>query len=173
MRETWKFFTWNLASLNEESVPLPHGLLLRTGSRADEAPVAALVERSFTTDSQWTGSYSRIAEPLSQRIHEAFRSQSSPALVILHGPRIIAASVFSTDLDADNHLFCGPCVLPEYRSRRIGSALLLESLLTLRNLGARVARAVCKEGTTASKFVYPKFGAVVETYESEPFELIR
>jgi hypothetical protein len=169
-RSSWKLFSWNLTLLNEEPVPLPHGLIVSPASKADESTILALVERSFTTDAQWTGSYGPISEALHARIHEAFRSQNFPALTILHGPRIIAAASFSTEADAENHLFCGPCVLPEYRSRGLGSALLLESLRTLRNLDLHVARALCKDGTTASKFVYPKFRSVCEPYAGNPFD---
>jgi predicted N-acetyltransferase YhbS len=169
MRESWKLFSWNLAALTEEKFPLPHGLLLRVALKPEEAVIQALVIRSFTTDSQWTGSYGRIADSLQERIHEAFRSQPNPALVIHHGPRIIAASCFSTETDADNHLYCGPCVLPEYRSRGLASTLLLESLRMLKNSHVHVARAVCKDGTTASKFVYPKFRSVCDVYDAEPF----
>ena len=172
MRESWKLFTWNLAALSAEPRTLPHGLVMRAASKSDEQTIQALVERSFSTDSQWTGSYGRIAESLRERIHEAFRSQPHPALVIQHGPRIIASSCFTTDADADNHLYCGPCVLPEYRSRGIGSTLLQESLKTLRSLELHVARAVCKEGTTASKFVYPKFSSVCDSYDTEPFATV-
>jgi predicted N-acetyltransferase YhbS len=170
-REPWKLFSWNLTLLDDAPVPLPHGLIVSPASRADEATVHALVERAFTTDVQWTGSYSPIANALQERIHEAFRSQNFPALTIQHGSRIIAAAAFSTDADAENHLFCGPCVLPEYRSRGLGSALLLESLRTLRNLDLHIARGLCKDGTTASKFVYPKFRSVCEPYAGEPFEV--
>lgn len=172
-RDSWNLYSWNLTLLTQERLPLPHGLIVRPAAKSDEPTIRALVERAFTTDAQWTGSYSRIADSLQERIHEAFRTQSHPALAIQHGPRIIAAAAFSTDVDAENHLFCGPCVLPEYRSRGLGSALLLESLRTLRELDIHVARGVCKEGTTASKFVYPKFGAVCEPYESEPFGVSR
>lgn len=172
-RDSWKLFNWNLPLLNEAPRPLPHGLILRHASRTDETVIQSLVERAFTTDAQWTGSYSRIADSLQERIHEAFRSQNLPALSIAHGPRIIAAACFSTDLDAENHLFCGPCVLPEYRSRGLGSALLLESLRTLKDLGVHVARGICKDGTTASKFVYTKFHSVSENYDSVPFGVPR
>ncbi len=151
---------------------MPHGLILRVATKSEEAIVQSLVVRSFSTDSQWTGSYSRIAESLQERIHEAFRSQQHPALAVQHGPRIIAAACFSTDSDAENHLYCGPCVLPEYRSRGLGSTLLLESLKMLRGLDVHVARAVCKEGTTACKFVYPKFHSVCDVYDTEPFETV-
>jgi GNAT superfamily N-acetyltransferase len=87
----------------------------------------------------------------------------------VHGPRIIASSCLSMDSDADNHLFSGPCVLPEYRSRGLGAALLLYSLHSLRQAGLHVARAICKDGTTACKFVYPKFASVVDDYDDSPF----
>lgn len=169
MRESWNLFSWNLSALPEESPSLPHGLVMRAASKSDEQTIQALVERSFSTDSQWTGSYGRISDALRERVHEAFRSQSHPALVIQHGSRIIAASCFTTDADAENHLYCGPCVLPEYRSRGLASTLLHGSLKMLRSFELHVARAVCKEGTTASKFVYPKFNSVCNVYDSEPF----
>ena len=169
----WKLFSWNLTALDDADIPLPHGLLLRPASKSDEAAVQALVALAFSTDAQWTGSYSRIASALQERLHEAFRSQHNPALVILHGTRIIAAACFSTEAEAENHLYCGPCVLPEYRSRGLGAALLLGSLRTLKDLGIHVARAVVKDNTTASKFVYPKVRSVSEPYEAEPFSAAR
>ena len=93
-RESWKLFSWNLALLDDEPVALPHGLIVSPASRADEPTIHALVERAFTTDAQWTGSYGPISSALRDRIHEAFRSQNYPALTIQHGSRIIAAAAF-------------------------------------------------------------------------------
>jgi predicted GNAT family acetyltransferase len=87
----------------------------------------------------------------------------------VHGSRIIAASCLSTDENAASHLLSGPCVLPEYRSRGLASILLAETLHQLQQARIPVARAFCLEGTTASKFVYPKFGSVREKYAEEPF----
>ena len=168
-QDYWKQFIWNLSQLHTAPGPLPNGLAVRQSERTDEAAIQALTARAFSFDDQWSGSYRRIADALQIRIPEAFRAQPHAAVAIVHGSRIIAASCLSMDSDADNHLFTGPCVLPEYRSRGLGSALLLHSLQTLRTAGLHVARAVCKEGTTACKFVYPKFDSVAETYDSEPF----
>lgn len=168
-QDHWKQFIWNLSQLHAVPPPLSGGLLIRNSEKADEAPVIALTARAFSFDDQWTGSYRRIAEPLQMRIHEAFRVHPDAAITIVHGTRIIGASCLSTESDADNHLFTGPCVLPEYRSRGLGSALLLHSLISLRKAGVHVARAVCKEGTTAAKFIYPKFSSVSESYDLEPF----
>jgi predicted N-acetyltransferase YhbS len=165
----WKLFSWNLSQLHTPLPTLPAGLTLQTAERTDEAAIQSLTTRAFSSDEQWSGSYREIAEPLQIQIHETFRTQTPPAIAIFHGTRIIAASCLSTDPDAEHHLFSGPCVLHEYRSRGIGTYLLLQSLLTLRAAGIHVARALCKEGTTASKFVYPKFGSVSEPYDEDPF----
>jgi predicted N-acetyltransferase YhbS len=167
--DRWKQFIWNLAQLPATSPVLPSGLTFRAADRSDEAAIQAVTSRAFSFDDQWTGSYRRIAEPLQLRVHEAFRVHAQPAITVLHGPRIIAASCLTSESDADNHLFTGPCVLPEYRSRGLGSALLLQSLITLRKEGCHVARAVCKDSTTAAKFIYPKFGSISESYDLEPF----
>jgi predicted N-acetyltransferase YhbS len=170
--DRWKQFIWNLPQLAEPPTPLTGGLLVRASQKSDEAAIQSLTARAFSFDDQWSGSYRRIAEALQIRIHEAFRIHPNAAITIAHGNRIIAASCMTTDTDADNHLFTGPCVLPEYRSRGLGSALLLHSLHHLRKEGVHVARAVCKDATTAAKFIYPKFGSVSEDYDLEPFSAL-
>ena len=50
--------------------------------------------------------------------------------------------------------------------------LLLRSLMTLHKEGCYIARAVCKDATTAAKFIYPKFGSVCETYDLDPFNAL-
>lgn len=170
--DRWKQFVWNLAELPRDAAALPGGLVFRPSQRSDEAAIQALTTRAFSFDDQWSGSYRRIAEALQIRIHEAFRVHPQAAVTIVHGHRIIAASCLTSDADADNHLFTGPCVLPEYRSRGLGSALLLRSLMTLHKEGCYVARAVCKDATTAAKFIYPKFGSVCESYDLDPFNAL-
>ena len=91
-----------------------------------------------------------------------------PGLVLTHGPRIIAASVLNTEVDADSHLVSGPCVLSEYCNRGLGTALLHASLLQLREAGLTKAAAITKENTAAGKFVYRKFGAESASCEYSP-----
>ena len=91
-----------------------------------------------------------------------------PAVVLTHGQRIIGASLLNPEIDAENHLLSGPCVLAEYRSRGLGTALLHHSLLLLKTHGLKRVHGVCKEMATTSKFVYPKFGSTVEEYDFEP-----
>lgn len=168
-RDHWKQFSWNLSKLQVTTPRLPAGLLVRPSEKSDEAEVQALTNRAFSFDDQWSGSFRNISEALQARIHAAFRAQPHAAIVVAHGPRLIASSCFTTDPDAENHLFSGPCVLMEYRSRGLGSALLMHTLTALQKAGLHVARAVCKENTTACKFIYPKFDSVSDIYDGEPF----
>jgi hypothetical protein len=169
IRVPWLLFSWNLLEEQRSPASVPDGLVLKLADKLDEREIQAVVSRSFSFDQQWSGSYGRIAEPLEQRIQQAFRYQPLPALALVHGSRIIAASCLSTDENAASHLLSGPCVLPEYRSRGLASILLAETLHQLQQARIPVARAFCLDGTTASKFVYPKFGSVREKYAEEPF----
>jgi hypothetical protein len=89
----------------------------------------------------------------------AFQRESLPAIVITHGPRIIATSVLNTDPAADSNLVSGPCVLVEYCNRGLGTALLHASLQQLSEAGLTQAAGITKENSAACKFIYPKFGS--------------
>jgi hypothetical protein len=169
IRAPWILFSWNLLQTDRLPTAPPDGLFLKIADKSDEREIQAVVARAFSFDQQWSGAYSRIAEPLEERVHQAFRHQPLPALALMHGSRIIAASCLSTDENAESHLLSGPCVLPEYRSRGLASVLLGETLHQLQQAQLPVARAFCMDGTTASKFVYSKFGSVRENYPHEPF----
>ena len=86
----------------------------------------------------------------------------------MHGTRIIGASLLDPDPEAESNLVTGPCILNEYRSRGIGTALLYLSLRALRDAGLSEARALTKGNVPAAKFVYTKFESVNEPVESVP-----
>ena len=169
IRDSWILFSWNLSQINAVPPTLPHGHVLKSATREDEAEIHALVDRAFKFEQQWSGTFSKIAAPIHERIQQAFRSQILAAIALSHGTRIIAASCLCTDPDAAFHLISGPCVLPEYRSRGLGTTLLIESLLALKSSEMHVARAISKDGTTASKFVYRKLNSVPEPHPHGPF----
>lgn len=163
----WKRFTWNLHNLPPLAHKLPESLQVRTAARDEEKDVTHLVFRAFTLDSTWGDTLKIFRERLELGIHAAFARETAPALVVAHGPRIIAASVLSTEVDAESHLLSGPCVLPEYCNRGIGSALLHLSLRALHEAGLAAAHAVTKENVPAAKFVYSKFGSISAEHDYE------
>jgi len=168
----WKRFTWDLTQLPApESMPV-HPYTVRPAFGDDSEAVSKIILSAFTLDSAWSDTFANIREWLSNQILAAFEREAAPAVVITHGARVIAASSLSTDVDADTHLISGPCVSMEYRNRGLGSALLFHTLSQLRQAGLRQVHGITKNAITATKFVYPKFGGVVEDYEFHP-ELVR
>ena len=161
----WKRFTWQLKNLPQLEQKLPAHFITRTATRDEAKIVAHVVITAFSLDSTWSDTLNQFRERLEMQLDLAFQRETFPAIVITHGPRIIAASVLNTDPDAESNLVSGPCVLSEYCSRGLGSALLHASLKQLSDAGLPKVTGITKENTTACKFVYPKFGSSSAPHE--------
>ncbi len=155
----WKRFTWQIKTLPPLERPLPAHFTVRPATREESKLVAHVVMTAFALDSTWSDTLNQFRERLEMQLDLAFQREAVPALVIAHGPRIIATSVLNTDPAADSNLVSGPSVLSEYCSRGLGTALLHASLKQLAESGLLQASGITKENTTACKFVYPKFGS--------------
>ncbi len=155
----WKRFTWELTKLPPLDHPLPDAYLVRPAGRDEGKTVAHMIFTALTLDPAWCDTLEIFRERLAGQIEQAFARETAPALVIMHGQRIIAASVVSTDAGSDSHLVSGPCVYGEYCSRGLGTALLHQTLELLRDSGLERATAVTRDNAIAGKFVYPKFGS--------------
>ena len=161
----WKRFTWDLTKLPPLEHPLPDQYVVRPAARDEARQVNHTVFTALTLDSAWCDTLKLFSDRLAAQIDLAFAREAAPALVIMHGSRIIAASVISTEPDAVSHLVSGPCVLVEYGNRGLGTALLHHTLELLRSSGLERATAVTKDNVAACKFVYPKFGSTSEPYD--------
>ena len=155
----WTRFTWNLATLPPTTGTLDGRYVIRAATREDEPVVSSLIQRAFSMDSEWSDQFVIFRDRLQLQLHQSFDREPVPAVVIHHGSRIVAASVLSSEVEADSNLLSGPCVLAEYCNRGLGSALLHESLVQLAQGGLARAHAISKDHTLASRFVYSKFGS--------------
>ena len=155
----WTRFTWNLATLPPAAKALDKCYIIRVAAREEEPIVANVILRAFSMDSEWSADHLFFRDRLQLQVHQAFEREAVPALVILHGVRIVAASALSAEVEAESNLLSGPCVLAEYCNRGLGSALLHESLVQLAHAGLPRAHGVSKDHTLASRFVYSKFGS--------------
>src|ERR1700733_2105145 len=154
----WKRFTWQLKKLPPPDEKLPAHFITRPAVREEARAVAHVVMTAFSLDSTWSDTLNQFRDRLEMQLDLAFQRETFPALVITHGPRIIAASVLNSDPDADSNLVSGPCVLTEYCNRGLGTALLHASLKQYAEAGLPHVSGITKENTTACKFLYPKFG---------------
>ncbi|MEP6671332.1 MAG: GNAT family N-acetyltransferase [Chthoniobacter sp.] len=164
----WKRFTWQTAKLPPLEQKLPAHFITRAATREEAKAVAHVVITAFSLDSTWSDTLNQFRDRLEMQLDLAFQRETVPAIVITHGPRIIAASVLNTDPDADSNLISGPSVLSEYGNRGLGTALLHASLKQLGEAGLVQAAGITKENSTACKFVYPKFGSEGKACEYAP-----
>ena len=163
----WKRYTWDLTKLPEYESKLPSHFNVRTATREEEKAVLLTISSAFKLDTAWADSFKIVTSFIEAQIAAGFLQRSLPCLVITHGVRIIAASALNTTEEAPSNLITGPCVLAEYRSRGLGTALLHESLLHLKATGLQHASGICKENLPAGRFVYPKFGSASYDFDLE------
>jgi hypothetical protein len=141
---------------------------IRPVARDEEKTVRAVIGSSFALDMNWCDTLKTMKEWLDSRLDDVFAHKVAPCLVVTHGARIIGASPLDPDRESECHLIAGPCILNEYRNRGIGTELLYQSLLAMREAGFEKVRGVTKANVSVAKFVYTKFGSVGEPYEFEP-----
>jgi hypothetical protein len=164
----WKRFTWDLKELPPSAPQLAGRYSVRPASVEDRAAVTKIVLSSLLLDPTWADAMAVGREWLTSQIDLSFEREAVPAIVLTHGQRVVAASVITSEPDAESHLLSGPCVSMEYRSRGMGSALLYHTLTALRQAGLRQAHGLTKDGMQAAKFVYPKYGATAVEYRFQP-----
>ncbi len=166
---SWLRFEWSTAGVpevGEEILPL----VARPASKEQVAEVEKAISSAFSMDSTWGDATRLLDQKFSESIKSAFEGDEPSCVVLLHGQRIIGASVMNIAEDAQAHLLTGPCVLHEYRNRGLGTALLQASLVFLREHGIRTARGLTRKTSIAARFVYPKFGGTSAAVEGDPLK---
>jgi ribosomal protein S18 acetylase RimI-like enzyme len=161
----WKRYLWDLKKLPDYEPQMSSSYVIRPAERDEEKAVQNVVSTAFSLDMAWGDSFKAVRGFIETQLAQTFLSSSTPAVVITHGTRIIAASVINNEENAVTHLISGPCVLSEYRSRGLGTTLLHESLKQLKKCNLSLATGVSKDGVPVSKFIYSKFGSTTEEFE--------
>lgn len=161
-------FTWDLSKLPAAKSELESHYHIRTATSDDENAVRSVISSAFSLDMDWSDMLKSLRDHFEAQIDKVFTEKEAPCVVVLHGSRIIGASAYDLNKDAENHLLSGPCVLSEYRNRGIGTLLLQRSLQALREGGLDKAYGVTKYNVPAAKFIYPKFNSTSTSYDFQP-----
>ena len=168
MTFSWQRFTWDLTKVRVGDGSSPAPFVLREVDSEEEAVVEKVTGSAFRMDSGWGNFQDALLGHLSRQVQSAFaKPEGHRGLVLLHGSRIIGSSVIALDANASAHLMTGPCVLHEYRSRGLGTALLQASLAALASAGLKTARGIARDRTIAARYIYPKFGGIAEPWEPD------
>ena len=127
-----------------------------------------MISSAFSMDPAWGDITRALTENATAAIGAAFDRQPPSCVVLLHGHRIIGASVLDPNPNAENHLLTGPCILHEYRNRGLGIGLLRNSLAFLAEHEVGTARGITRAQSTTARFIYSKFGSSSTPYELDP-----
>jgi GNAT superfamily N-acetyltransferase len=154
---SWLRFEWDLRKIPAEELDVPSPFVLQSAEKNERDAVQKVVASAFSMDTGWSDIQRMFGGIIVRNVHAGFETDPPNCLVIQHGSRIIAASILNPHDGAENHLTTGPCVLQEYRGRRLGTVLFRASLAALRDIGLARAYGVTRDKSTAARFVYPKF----------------
>lgn len=154
----WVRFSWEAKRLPETSYIIEEPYFIHRAARSEKSQVWSVIKSCFAQDACWNDVVAALVPRLHQEVEERFaHHREIDCLVITHGSRVIAASLVNIDVEAENHLSSGPCIISEYRSRGFGSLLLKESLLLAAKAGCTLIHGVTRATSPAAKFVYPKY----------------
>lgn len=163
-------YSWNLKELPPGVGEISAPFVLRTAGEQEADEAVSLVQASYNLDPEWSGCALHIKGTVLPSVMKALAKEPT-CLFVLHGNRIIAASVFDCDPAAGEvHLISGPCVLIEYRNRGLGGALLGATLQALRERGLSEVTGRTRPNSASAKYLCPKFGGklVRETEAAAP-----
>lgn len=167
----WARFSWDLTRLAPVYPAIDSHYHIRPATADDEKAVRTVILSAFTLDPNWAFLLRDLRGQIEASLNHAFgekrdrdkrdkRDQNEPACVVLtHGSRIIGASTLTFDPDADSHLLSGPCVLMEYRNRGLATALLAQSLTTLRDANLTIAHGLTRLNSLTAECIYTKFNS--------------
>jgi predicted N-acetyltransferase YhbS len=173
----WTRFAWDLTRLAPAYSAIDSRYNIRQSTADDEKAVRTVVLSAFTLDSNWAFMMNGLRSQLESALDHLFQEKEPEGgrpvcLVITHGSRIIGVSVLTLRRDADNHLLTGPCVLMEYHNRGLGTALLAESLVVLRDSGVKTAYGMTVQNAPTGQFVYSKFESTSTLYPPAAPDLV-
>ncbi len=157
----WLQFTWDLQLLPGLTEKLPAHYQIAPAKEGDEMALRKIFSSSFLLDPAWNSTIGYVMRTIQSRLDTALTSEEYTCLTLRHGQRIIGAAVLHPQESAPEHFSIGPTLLIEYRNRGLGTFLLHQSLEWLRDAGMNRVSAVSIDYAPVTKFLYPKFGAVM------------
>jgi hypothetical protein len=160
----WLRFQWDLRTLPAEESNVPPPFMSRAAEKSERDAVETVVANAFSMDTGWSDIQRMFGAVIVRNVDAGFASDPPDCIIIQHGHRIIAASIVNSCEGGENHLSTGPCVLQEYRGRRLGTVLFRSSLAALRKAGLSQAFGISREKSTAARFLYPKFGGLASRW---------
>ena len=158
-RDLWLKFSWDLKNLPEYVPQLRPGMRLQKVANPDLRAIWQVVKHAYEMDSSWNARLKDHLDAMSQAMHKGTKESKLIFTVLEDGRRPIGVSILQPAPTNDSHFLTGICIQNEYRCRGYGTALLYFNLKLLAETGLVEACALSRSGSTAARFLYPKFSS--------------
>ena len=160
-------FEWDLAKVPTQPAALPPKHEIKVATDPSVAALWEGMQKSFLHEKGWIIQLEAHLEQLRQRIFPDGKPLAGMDIVVLqHGSRVVGVSALLPKAEEPVQLLSGVVLDYEYQRRGLGTALLQASLRQLADRGLDKAAVITREGVTAARFLYPKFGGKATRLES-------
>ena len=157
----WNHFHWNLTALPAAPL-LKEPFSVRRARLEEKEAVRDVALYALKMNTGWHDATEVAAGAIERGVDLAFLPDAEPAcFVIAHGARVVGISIVDLNPEAVQQIITGPWVMMEYRNRGFGTALLHASLQELAHRGIMQAHGITRKNSIAARFVYPKFGGMI------------
>ena len=164
-------FDWDLTKIPIQPIPLPpkHEIKVSTDALVDSLWEG--MQKAFLNEKGWIIQLEAHLDQLRRKIFPDGKPLAEMDILVLqHGARVVGVSALLAKAEEPVQLLSGVVLDYEYQRRGLGTALLQASLRHLADRGLERASVITREGVTAARFLYPKFGGKSTQVDAVPLK---
>ena len=162
-------FEWVLAKVPTQPAALPPKHEIKIGTQTPMESLWEGMQKAFLNEKGWIIHLEAHLDQLRRRIFPDGKPLADMDILILqHGSRVVGVSALLPKAEESVQLLSGVVLDYEYQRRGLGTALLQASLRHLADRGLEKAAVLTREGVTAARYLYPKFGGQATKLDPTP-----
>jgi len=164
-------FDWDLTKIPIQPIPLPPKHEIKVSTDAVVDSLWEGMQKAFLNEKGWIIQLEAHLDQLRKKIFPDGKPLAEMDILVLqHGARVVGVSALLAKAEEPVQLLSGVVLDYEYQRRGLGTALLQASLRHLADRGLERASVITREGVTAARFLYPKFGGKSTQLDAVPLK---
>jgi len=164
-------FDWDLTKIPIQPIPLPPKHEIKVSTDAVVDSLWEGMQKAFLNEKGWIIQLEAHLDQLRRKIFPDGKPLAEMDILVLqHGARVVGVSALLAKAEEPVQLLSGVVLDYEYQRRGLGTALLQASLRHLADRGLEKASVITREGVTAARFLYPKFGGKSTQVDAVPLK---
>jgi len=164
-------FDWDLTKIPIQPISLSPKHEIKVSTDAVVDSLWEGMQKAFLNEKGWIIQLEAHLDQLRRKIFPDGKPLAEMDILVLqHGARVVGVSALLAKAEVPVQLLSGVVLDYEYQRRGLGTALLQASLRHLADRGLERASVITREGVTAARFLYPKFGGKSTQLDAVPLK---